>query len=681
MAGKDKELLTSLQDKFKASVEHETWKSFSTNATNDFEFLEGIQWSNDELSALRDRGQPTTVENEIKPIIDRIKGQYKTQKTRIIFKGRNIGKDESHADILSALALHVQQQTGYEFEEGDMFDDGQGCGFGALEAFITFEDDLTPKINLKSENCLNIFPDPNSKNYDWNEDAEYICRAKWVSYEKAKLLYSDYKEEIEGFINSNPISNNSQQMEKNHLIDTRLKRIRLVEVWYKTWKRRKFAVSNLLGGVAEVSKFSKAQIKEIEAQDPNIKYHEKIEPQIRVGIFCGETLLEDKDSPYEHNLFPFVPFFVFRRKNGEPFSTVRMLKDPQMEINKRRSKALHLLNTNQVVYEEGAVRDDDELKREVAKPDGVIKRRKGFELEIVKNVELASSQLNLQMESKNSIARISGVSDEAMARHSEIRSGIGLQRKQMMTSIIMTPIFDNLRRTRLIIGKLIFELIRQYYTEEKIFTIIDDMNQSKEYALNMQQITAFKEREYDIIIEEAPDTTTIQEEQFAYLSELVKGLPIPPNVSMALLPIFIRLSQLKNKEEVIQMLEQLQQAPPEKPKTSLSLQWNELYPEEKAAFAQMMGMDELAQFEMQAQRDPVSITKSKTEIQKAQMNKTDPEIEMAIKMSEMEMKGEEHQQKMTQNKQSHNQKMEHAELSGIQKMMMQEESGKKEGNE
>lgn len=613
-------ILTDLTDKFKAAVEHETWKSFILNATNDFEFREGIQWSSTEIAELEKRGQPATVENEIKPIIDRIIGQYKSQKARIIYRGRNVGLDETHADILTALSLHIEQQSDYEFEEGDMFDDGQVCGAGCMEVSVDYDDDLTPKIVHQAENILNIFPDPNSKKYDWNKDAEFICRAKWVSFNEAKELYPDYKDEIDGYIGTNPVQNDSQTMERNHLLDERLKRVRIVEVWYKKMVKRKLAISPSYGGVLEIGTISKQEFDKFKMMFSDFKIHEKIEPKIRVGVFLGNILLEDKDSPYNHNLFPFVPYFVYRRKNGEPYSMVRMLKDPQMEINKRRSKALHLLNSRLVLYEEGAVTDKDMLAQEMRRPDGQLEYKKGYQFQMADSIELAATQMQLQQESKLSMSRVSGVSDEAMARKSEIRSGIGLQRKQMMTDIITMPIFDNLRRSRMMIGKLRYELIKQFYNEEKIFAVTDDMNQTKHYAMTMDVIKTIKEGIYDVIIEEAPNTTTIQEEQFAYLAELVKGLGIPPNVGVALLPIFIRLSQLKNKDEVAQIMEGLQQMPPEHPKTSLNLVWSELYPEEKATFAQMMGFPELAQIEMQRGGDPQHIVKAKSDMAKTGIN-------------------------------------------------------------
>jgi hypothetical protein len=48
--------------------------------------------------------------------------------------------------------------------------------------------------------------------------------------------------------------------------------------------------------------------------------------------------------------------------DGDRYGFVRNLKSPQDEVNHRRSKALHLLNSRRVVSEKGAV-DDIEVAR------------------------------------------------------------------------------------------------------------------------------------------------------------------------------------------------------------------------------------------------------------------------------------------------------------------------------
>lgn len=536
-----------------------------------------------------------------------------------MYRGRNLGPDETQANTLTDLALHIDQQSGYEFEEGDCFDDGNVCGFGVLEVFVEFDEILQPSIKIKHENSLNISPDPNSKRYDWNEDAEYLCRYKWMSLKKAQKKWPTHANDLESLFNDNPVVNDTQDMEQNLYVDYRLKRVRPVEVWYKTYKLKRIAFGGDIGEPLEITDLSKKKEKKLRSKFPGLQVLEKIETKMKMGIFCFNILLEHQDSPHDHNLFPFVPYFVYRKKNGEPYSMVRMLKDPNMEINKRRSKALHLLTTNQSIYEENAIRDKDLHTKEMAKPDGQIEYRKGYKFEIQKNIEVAASQMGMQAESKQAMARISGVSDESMARHSEIRSGIGLQRKQMMTDIIITPIFENLRRTRLMVGRLKHELIKQYYTEAKIFYVTDDLNKTKEIKLTKDGIEAIKSGIYDIIIEEMPDTTTIQDEEFRKVTELLQSMNLPPNMAMALFPFVIQLSTLRNKTEVMESFKQLSQPPPEMPKMSLNFVWSELTPIEKAWILQTTGNQEMAQAILQENKIPAHVLKEQAGVQKVGM--------------------------------------------------------------
>ncbi|HDY66533.1 MAG TPA: hypothetical protein ENH85_01950 [Candidatus Scalindua sp.] len=608
------DILVKVDNNFQASLDHPTWKNFTDNAIKDFQFREGDQWTADEIKEVEARGQAAIVENEIAPILERIIGQYKRQKTRIIFRGRNLGSDEDTANTLSDLALHAQQQSDYEFEEGDMFDDAQVCGFGVMEVRIDFDATLEPIIKLENVDPLTIFPDPNSRQYNWNKDANFISRAKWVDLEEAYALYPEKKREIGGFINLDPVQNAASSFKRDNYFDPKTSRVRLVEQWYKVKARKEIHIKSD-GTTEDITKWSAKKKKQID----KAKVYVRTDTEKKMVVFLGNVLLERKDTPYEHNLFTFVPYFIRRKKDGEPYSMVRLLIDPQTEINKRRSKALHLLTTNQAIYEQGAIKDKDELAREMAKPDGQIEYARGKKFELNSNVELAGTQITLLNESKQAISRISGISDESMARHSEIRSGVGLQRKQAMTDIITMPIWDNLRRTRMMIGDLIYALIKQYYTEERAYQITDNLNEAKEVELTADKIAIIKESSYDIIVEEMPDTTTIQDEQFRMVTDLLKSINLPPNYSMALLPLVIQLSQIRNKKEIEAKINELSQPAPEHPKISLNLVWSELEPLEKASFAHLMGFEELAQWEAQEGSEPAYKTKEKAGIIKTQI--------------------------------------------------------------
>jgi hypothetical protein len=51
-----------------------------------------------------------------------------------------------------------------------------------------------PEIKITSEDPFDIFPDPYSRRYDWNEDAKFVCRVKLPTLDEAKELYPRRKE-------------------------------------------------------------------------------------------------------------------------------------------------------------------------------------------------------------------------------------------------------------------------------------------------------------------------------------------------------------------------------------------------------------------------------------------------------------------------------------------------------
>src|SRR3990167_7252504 len=65
------------------------------------------------------------------------------------------------------------------------------------------------------------------------------------------------------------------------------------------------------------------------------------------------------------------------------------------------------------------------------------------------------------------------------------------------------------------------------------------------------------ELDVDIVIDDAPDSVTMQQEEFVALSEMVKsGIPVPPTA-------IVEASNLKNKDRILQEMRQGQINPEE----------------------------------------------------------------------------------------------------------------------
>ena len=86
-------------------------------------------------------------------------------------------------------------------------------------------------------------------------------------------------------------------------------------------------------------------------------------------------------SPYRHNRFPFIPIWCYRKgRDKTPYGMVRNLRDPQEDLNKRRSKALFILSANRMIADDDAFENWDEAAEELARPDGILKKKKGAEV-------------------------------------------------------------------------------------------------------------------------------------------------------------------------------------------------------------------------------------------------------------------------------------------------------------
>jgi hypothetical protein len=256
---------------------------------------------------------------------------------------------------------------------------------------------------------------------------------------------------------------------------------------------------------------------------------------------------------------------------------------PQDEINKRRSKALHLLNVNQTTMEKGAVDNVETYRREAARPDGVMQVNPGF-FDKVKNdtrLDLAQGHLNLLQEAKGEIDMMAGnIALQGNALQKSAASGKAIIASQQGGAMEIAPIMDALRDLDIRVYRKVWYRIRQFWTAEKWVRVTDDERNIKWLGLNvdpqrlemaMQADPRLQDRvagavgniaqlDCDIIIDDAPDGLTPQLEQFQSLVELKK---MDANGELPFRAIVAAMPNLKNKEQVMAAMDEAKQLPPE----------------------------------------------------------------------------------------------------------------------
>ena len=170
------------------------------------------------------------------------------------------------------------------------------------------------------------------------------------------------------------------------------------------------------------------------------------------------------------------------RENNR-FGMVRDMISLQDEINKRRSKALHLLSVAQIITEKGAVQDIDKARREVAKPDGAIEVMPGMRFEISHGGEMAQGQMRLlehatnEMQATGPNASMSGTDDREL-------SGRAILAQQAGGAAQNEPIADGLREWMQGIYEIAWMAARQYWTAGKWVRVTDDLGNTKYVGIN-----------------------------------------------------------------------------------------------------------------------------------------------------------------------------------------------------
>ena len=602
----------------------------------DEDFYDNIQWREEDARTLKDRGQVPLVYNVIASAVNWVIGTEKRGRSdyKILPRRKDAGKPAERKTQLMKYLSDVNRST---FHRSRAFEDCTKVGIGWIECGVQHEDDGEP-VFMRYESWRNILWDSACTEKDLS-DCRYIYRTKWVDLDVAEAMFEDRK----GILRASAAGNHSYGIDaygdeamdsqenelsgyasvRNALTGYDRDRVRLIECWY----RKPTKVKRMVGGDFAGEVYNE--------KDPAPGHAEEIASgravpmtrtmmRMHVAIFCDSGMLWYGESPYRHNQFPFTPIWCYRRgRDGMPYGMVRGMRDIQEDINKRASKALHILSTNKVIMDEGAVDDLDEFADEVSRPDGILVKKKGYDLTINAERELAPAHMQLMSQSISMIQTLSGVTDENLGRSTNATSGRAITARQEQGSMTTAGIFDNLRFAVQVHGEKELSLIEQYFSEEKQFRITN-MRGTPEYitindGLPENDIVRTKA---DFVISEADWRSTIRQAQNEELFGLLQQLaPVAPQLAMVMLDLLVEGMDIAQREEIVKRIRQFtgmrdpdaEEMTPEEKQAEMQKQQAEAQQQE----LQMRDvMATIAGKEAKAQRDAVAAQKDMATIDK-----------------------------------------------------------------
>ena len=567
------ELLQSHRDAFKDDHDHRLkWRKEAKECYN---FESGDQWDASTVTQLEKEDRPHITINKIRPTVNVVAGFQRLNPYEPSFLPRT-GDDLESCKVALGVTKYVLDNCVYSYEEGRVFLDAIISGLGVIGTGVEWDfESLDADVFAKRTSPFDVYPDRESQDPFWR-DAERIHSARWVLKDNLINIYPEKEDEIKAIIERYSSDEDDAVTQKDGLyFDRETKKVRLIQTWYKEHYVEKVYVMDDKTVVPEDE--MPDELKDVAKGTVRIPLY-----RIRVSSWIGDLLLEDMESPYKHKYFPFIPVPAYQTgEEGDsgPDGIVADLIDPQRETNKRRSQALHIINTmanRGWKYPRGSLDDKNKtkLKEKGATPGIQIEYlpMQGHGLEQFGNDGIPIGIMKMEEICSADMREISGINESFLSQQPLAANTSGraleIRNRQAITSI--ARIFDNLRIAKLIMMRHLWGttgkpgLIPQYFTDKKVVRITDDGSQANNFvAINQPQIddmgntsilNDLTKFDFDIVISETPSMTTQRERQFQQLLEAAgAGIPIPPE-------LIVDASDWADKDKIKQAMMQAQQA-------------------------------------------------------------------------------------------------------------------------
>ncbi|MBB3010638.1 portal protein [Cupriavidus alkaliphilus] len=530
---------------------------------------------------LEERGQPPLITNLIKSAIDTVLGMEAKTRSDWRVRAEDDGIVSSDAsEALSVKLKHAESETRADRACSDAYAGQVKAGLGWVE--VSREGDpFKGQYRVKPVHRREIHWDWRSQEPDLS-DAKYLIRRRWLDEDAAIARFPEYANLLRhtcgGWAGFDPIRDQdtglarSFDIERDSNIDADefrdiyRKRVCLYEIWYRKW------VSGF------VMLLPDGRAREVDFDNPKhttailaglVKVERRTFEKVRLAWYCGPHFLYDVPSPYKHGNFPYVPFFGHREDlTGAPYGLIRSMLSPQDEVNARKSKQLWLLNSRQVITDDDAVVDHDEVREEVARPNAYIRLRPNrsptSRFEVKHGGDLAAQQHAAMQDAKQEIAEASGIHKTMMGQQSGATSGLAINSLVEQGLNTLAEINDNYRFARRMVGEMLFSLMLEDMAGRQIPVELGEGKRKRTVVLNQVvqgedgqpvKVNDTSRVRAKIVLDDIPSTPTFRLQQLQMLSEVAKALP--KEQQAVLVPFLVEMSDMPNKSDVVDQLREM----------------------------------------------------------------------------------------------------------------------------
>ena len=596
----------------RAAGPHNEWATVAKRCTD---FLEGCQWTEEELRTMSEVNRAALTLNRINPLFRLALGYQNNNRTDTTYQPTSDSRSsEQVADVLTNLKKTESDRNDLAFVDSEVYADGLTGGRGFWDARLSFDENDLGEYKIIADDPYTIYIDPDCYHYDLNEGASYIQQSQWVSIDWIAAMYGPaaameveslssptFQSTLLSFLGETDISpkrffgqyaddkamGNFADVYHTDFIDRQARRVRLLETQYKVMGIKPCFIDLETGDKEPIpdewlkqENYYKieAALKHAEALNNPLKIANRPVKRVRWTVTCADILLFDQWSPYEsYTKIGFFPYF----RRGKTRGMIEDLIDPQREINKKRSVLADILNRNANsgwMYEKDSLdpAQKENIQRYGSSPGVNVEwKRVGQKGEAPRRIEPGGYPQGLdRLEEKatDDLFSISGINESALGQLDRVQSGRAIEARQRQAVLSIQLYQDNFSRSKKIEGKKFLEIVQNHYTEERVFRIIGEDSNLATFAINQRtqtgtdgvsRINDITVGKYSTVVDTIPASATFKQGQFEETMMLIEKFGIVGEMLVQVAPdLLIDMTSLPRKEDWKQALIMARQAIP-----------------------------------------------------------------------------------------------------------------------
>jgi len=471
-------------------------------AREDYRYYYGHQWPDLDKMRMEQLRRPALTFNEIGNKVDAISGMERLNRSDVRFVSRPLDSDVMHdaaGDLATESVATVEDNCDGEMEDSGAIKDALIAGLGTVEIFMNYDTDEDGQVEKRKFSNMEFVWDQKARKENL-ADRQWCARIKDYSRRDFKKRWPGKLELIDisaTYYQEDSVSQyelvtpyySLQNERANPALDTQpttgIANVPVIQYqWIDHVPVWRIADPNNPDGLISLSEEQWAGMKKKAALGGNpppkaVRMLRGIYKQVYVAM--GVILEDPITLPSDFTLKPITGQWDSDRKVW--YGIVRGLKDPQSTLNKSISSLVVEYITNAkggVIYKTGTFADAVMAKNQWAQPDAWIEANRDADLDR----DIKPRQPNqvspfptmLFQESKESMTRISGVSDEMAGIAQGDQTGPTIDKRLQAGLAILGWLWDNIARYKKDVAHTILEFIREYWSHGQFINVGGDFN-------------------------------------------------------------------------------------------------------------------------------------------------------------------------------------------------------------